>query len=353
MSMAMSLAMVSTYLPKSVRGSAIGVVTLAASAGTAFGPAIGGVLTTFHWSYIFFINVPIGIICIILSMKYMSTPESDVKTEKKKLDLVGAALLFIMLFSLIFYLNKGDELGWTSNKGLLLLVTMFVAGGMIAWWEQRAADPLISLRLIGNKQITGANIVGMLMFMAMGGSYLLLPYYLGYVQGYETVEYGLILIANSVGMMAAGPAVGRIADRTGGNKRFIVLGCLVAAAGFFMMTMFDGSTSLWFILAALFVMGAGMGMALVASTNLAFGYSRDGEDGQMSGLTNTFRQAGSSTGVAVLNAIFMGSIIVTSTSIDLVPGFRRAFFVAVLIALAAFVVAMGLKNVKPAETKNE
>jgi len=90
-------------------------------------------------------------------------------------------------------------------------------------------------------------------------------------------------------------------------------------------------------------MGAGIGMALVACTNLSFEYISEGQNGQLSGITNTFRQAGSSSGVAILNAIFM-AFIVTTTPVDLVPGFKHAFFFAIIIALLAFVIGMGLKD---------
>lgn len=345
---AVSLAMVSSYLPSEIRGSAIGSVTLAASAGTAFGPAIGGVLTTFHWSYIFFINVPIGLLCIILCARYMKVKE-NLPAERQKLDFLGAAFLLLMMFPLIYYLNVATDIGWTSHEGLGLLMFTFIGAGLLVWWEQRAKDPLLSLRLVRDGNINRANMVGMILFMAMAGSYLLLPYYLQFVQGYETMQYGLILIANSIGMMVAGPMVGRIADRTGNNKVFVVAGALTSALGFFLMTLFDNDTQLWYILLSLFVMGAGMGMALVGSTNLAFGYIHEGENGQLSGLTNTYRQAGSSAGVAILNAIFMSSIILVPT-IDLIPGFRHAFFAAVLIAMVGFVFAMSLKD-KPKESK--
>ena len=342
MCVAVSLAMVSTYLPPEVRGTSIGAVTLAASAGSAFGPAIGGVLTTFHWSYIFFINVPIGLLCVFLCMRYMNVKEG-LPAVRPKLDILGALLMLLLMFPLIYYLNVGKDIGWTSDEGLLLLLLVFAGAGFLAWWEPRAKDPLISMRLIRDRNINRAIIVSMLLFMAMAGSYLLLPYYLQFVQGYETMQYGLILIANSVGMMASGPLVGRIADRTGNNRVFVVAGSLIAALGFFLMTMFKVDTQLWFILLALFIMGAGMGMALVGSTNLAFGYIKEGENGHLSGLTNTFRQAGSSAGVAILNAIFMGSIIIEPT-INLIPGFRHAFFAAVLISMLGFVFAMTLKD---------
>ncbi len=339
---AMSLAMVSSYLPKEIRGSSIGAVTLAASAGTAFGPAIGGILTTFHWSYIFFINVPIGLLCLFLCFRYMHVKE-NLENAGSKLDYVGVALLFVMLFTLIYYLNKGPDIGWTSELGIALIFVMMIAAGLVFWWEQRTKDPLVNLDLIRNPMILRSVTVTMLLFMAMAGSYLLLPYYLQFVQGYETMEYGFILIANSVGMMVMGPIVGKLADRTGKNKRFIVAGALVCAVGFYMMMLYNDSTGLAWILISLFVMGAGIGMAMVACTNLSFEYITEGQNGQLSGITNTFRQAGSSAGVAILNAVFM-AFIVTVPAVNLIPGFKHAFFVAIIIALLAFVIGMGLRD---------
>jgi len=340
MAMAMSLAMVAAYLPVSVRGSAIGTVTLAASAGTAFGPAIGGLLTAIHWSLIFFINVPIGLICIALCIRYI---QNQTPIAHGRLDLMGAVMLFIMLFALIFYLNQGQCLGWTSETGLGLLLIAAIAGGLAAWWESHTTDPLVSPRLINQRGVVSASLVCLLLFMGMAGSYLLLPYYLQFVQGYSTIEYGFILIANSIGMIAAGPAVGRLTDRRGTGRDFIPLGCLIAAAGFFLITLFGNGTSLWFILLALFVMGAGMGTALVAATSYTFAFGQAGEDGAISGITNTFRMAGSSTGVALLSTVFLANVIVTPT-VNLVPGFHHAFFIAIVLSLAAFTVAMSLKH---------
>lgn len=354
MSMSMSLAMTSTYLPPEIRGSAVGAVTLAASAGTAFGPALGGVLTTIHWSYIFFINVPIGLFCIFLCLRYIRVPE-NLPEVKQKLDYLGVVFMLMLMLPMIYYLNVGQDIGWTSDLGLALLITMFLGAGLLAWWEGRAKDPLISMRLIKDKQVNRSNIVAMVMFMAMAGSYLLLPYYLQFVQGYETIEYGLILVANSVGMMAGGPLVGKMIDRHGKCKIFAVAGTLVCASGFFMMTFFNGDTGLLYILASLFVMGLGLGMTLVSVTNLSFRYINADEGGQLSGLTNTYREAGVSIGTATLNAIFMANLAVGAATIPeiLVPGFRHAFFVAILITMVGFVVAMTLKDKEGPKTDAE
>ena len=347
MAMAMSLAMTTTYLPAAARGSCIGAVTLAASCGTAMGPALGGLLTTLHWSYIFFINVPIGVVCVFLCIRYMKVKEHK-PDNAPKTDFLGVAFMLAMMFSLIYYLNKGQDFGWMSDLGILLLAVTFVSAGLLSWWEQRVSDPLVSMRLITNSNILKANLVTMLMFMAMAGSYLLLPYYFGYLKGLSTAEYGFILIANSVGMMVSGPLVGRITDRTGDNRMFIIIGTLLATLGFVMMMSFGPDTGIPYILLALFVMGAGMGMALVCATNLAYGYITEEENGQLSGQTMTFRQAGSSAGVAILNAGFVANLAIGagSTAAVLMPGFRHAFFIAVVLSMIAFAVAMSSRDAK-------
>ena len=343
--MSMSLAMTATYLPESVRGTSIGAVTLAASCGTAFGPALGGLLTTIHWSYIFFINIPVGLLCVFLCLRFMNVQE-NIPEGKRGLDYAGVLFMVVMMFSLIYYLNKGEDIGWISDEGVLLLALTFTGAGLLFWWEQRTDDPLVSMRLIRDAGVLKANMITMFLFMAMAGSYLLLPYYLGYVKGMETVEYGFVLIANSVGMMAAGPAVGRITDRTGDNRTFAAAGAVLAALGFFLMMGFDADTGLAYILLALFVMGAGVGMAMVAATNLAYSHITPGENGSLSGQTTTFRQAGSSAGVAILNAVFIANLSLGAGSVSgiLEPGFRHAFFVALLMGLAAFVLAMASRN---------
>ena len=351
MVMAMSLSMTTTYLPAEVRGSSIGAVTLAASCGTAMGPALGGLLTTIHWSYIFFINAPIGLICVFLCLRYMKVKENILENPPRT-DFLGVVFMLMMMFSLIYYLNKGQEIGWMSDTGVILLAVTFAGAGLLFWWEQRVSDPLVSLKLITNGNILKANLVTMLMFMAMAGSYLLLPYYFGYLKGMETVEYGFVLIANSAGMMASGPLVGKITDRTGDNRTFVVIGTVLTTIGFIMMMSFSPDTGLPYILLALFVMGAGIGMALVCATNLAYGYITPEENSHLSGQTQTFRQAGSSAGVAVLNAVFVANLAIGagSTAAVLMPAFRHAFFVAVVLAMIAFVIAMSSKNAEKSES---
>jgi len=135
-----------------------------------------------------------------------------------------------------------------------------VIAGAAYWWEVRVDDPIISPDVLGNLYIRRGCTINMLLFMALAGSYLLLPYYLELEKGYSAMEYGFILIANTAGMLLAGPLVGKLTDRTGENRKFVLIGSFVCAMGFFMMMRFDESSGLWWILLSLVVMGIGIGM---------------------------------------------------------------------------------------------
>ncbi len=346
MVMAMSMALVSYFFPES-QGTKMGYMTLAQSAGTAFGPALGGLLTQFDWSYIFLINVPIGIACLAICMRTMDLRAAP--SERRRIDVPGAVCLFIMVSGFILFLNRGSEFGWTSLHSMAILA-MGVIGALLVWQaEKRAADPIISFRLIKERSILASNVSALLLFGAMAGSYLLIPYYLEYVLGFGDMDFGivyvgLIMIANSLGMIVVGPFVGKASDRTGKNRMFVTAGCLVGAVGFVMMSFFGLSTQVWYVLASLFVMGLGVGMALVASTNLAYRHIERSEEGLMSGLIIMFRQGGSSMGVCVLQAVLVLSIgnYVAGTSIMhfMLPGFEPAFIVAAVMAVIAAAVSL-------------
>lgn len=345
MIMSMGLAIVNSSMPKETRGRSVGTITLMASMGTAIGPVFGGILCNFHWSYIFFINVPIGLLCLFL---FFSSSSTIIDTQKKseKLDVIGTILMVVMMFSLIYFLNQGNSNGWTSETSIVLVMVGLIVAGLLAWWEQRVSDPVIPMRLMAIGDVVKENLTALLVFAGMAGTYLLMPYYLEMCLGYDTINMGLILIANSIGMMAVGPLVGKISDRTGNNRRMVSVGCLISAVGFIMMAMLTVDSPLWYILLSLFVMGAGAGMTLVAATNLCLGYSNESESGEASGLINTFRQAGSTAGVAILESIFAASITLSAITdaSDMMIGFRHAFFVAMLLSMVAFVISMFVKD---------
>lgn len=363
MVMSMSLAMVSTYLPEETRGSSIAAVSLAAAVGTAFGPVLGGLLTAIHWSCIFLINIPIGIGCLVLTIMFMDSSKEVLPEVKKRIDVLAAILACIMMFLLIYYIDQGSYLdgGYVGTIGLIMLIGIFLSAGLLIWWEQRAEDPLLSLRLLKSRQVMTANILNTLLFFIMAGCYLLLPIFLqnvylaqpefGFSEEQKQIFSGLILVANSVGLIVASPIVGKITDRTHDNKIFVVVGFLIAAVGLFMMFFFKErivGDKLIFILASLVIMGFGLGMVIVAATNHAYTFAKPEESGQLSGMINMFREGGSSIGIAVLNAIFTTWFVNWGDSgyQAFISGFAHAIFIAAVVAMIGFVVSVTLKNKK-------
>ena len=161
MAMAMSLARTTTYLPVSARGASIGAVTLAASCGTAFGPAVGGILTTIHWSYIFFINVPIGLICLFLCMRYMKVKESPPE-KRPRIDALGVVFMFVMMFSFIYSPRDGtpaakevqmSEKEKTDRYLRLLKVQEPIAEEMAQRFVGRTEKVLVEGRSKNNKEM--------------------------------------------------------------------------------------------------------------------------------------------------------------------------------------------------------
>jgi len=343
---AMGLAIIAFYLPKDYSATGVSFTTIAASAGTACGPALGGILTQFHWSLIFFINVPIGIICIIMAMKAIG--KITISSEKKKVDYIGALLLFIMLVSIIYYFEKGSNIGWMSTTGIALIFIAAISAGLLLRWEQKCADPIIPMRLMNVKDVVGANVVSMILFAGIAGSCMLLPYYMQLQLGFSTLKLGIILITMSVGMLAAGSVVAKITKDKGMNNVSITLGCIVAGIGFLIMMFYPSDESIvtyLLLISSLFVLGMGAGMAVMGSTNLCYTRTLPEENGQASGVINTFREGGASIGVAILSAIFSMSII----GINLMSGFKPAFFAGTIMMLIAFVLSMRLRDAKKSD----
>ena len=343
MIMAMNLAMVTAYISPAVRGSAMGITTLMASIGTALGPALGGVLTSVHWSLIFFINVPIGLACLFLSMKSMSSIATDkIAVDKKSIDILGAILLFFALFSFIYMLDIGKG-NWTSPIviGLGICTVAFLV--LIYLQERRAKDPVVNLRLIGNKNIVFSCIANLLMFGAMAGCYFFLPYYLEGLLKQTTMSAGLILVANSIGLMIAGILVGKLMDKSGQCRKYALIGCVITAIGFLTMLSYDLSTSIVQVVATLLLMGFGMGFSLVPIGNIIFTHTTSGEEGAASSFINTFRQMGSSMGLAIMQAVFVAvwtidAILTRPQLVDrLINSFHMVFIICALFAVVAWI----------------
>ena len=246
MLMSVAAAMIAAYIPAKLKGKAMSIIMLFAALGTAIGPTIGGLLTQYlSWHWIFFINVPVGIIAILLGAKVI--PASEPKAAAGPgLDKAGAVLVFAGLAALVFTVSEGEALHWTSPVILGAAVLAIICLGLFVRQELRNADPLLDLRLFKNRNFFFTNLLLFLVFFSFSGISYLLPFYLEYVHSYNTSTAGLIMTSLSFAMMIAGLIAGVAFNRLG-PRRLCILSCVPLILGYFMMTKLfvHTSTDLW------------------------------------------------------------------------------------------------------------
>jgi EmrB/QacA subfamily drug resistance transporter len=348
---AIAPAMITAYIPMKQKGKAMGIIMTVAALGTAIGPTIGGVLTQFlSWHWIFFINVPVGIIAILLGTKVI--PASTPHNQPAGFDKAGALLIFTGLAALLFAVSEGNALGWTSPTILGSLAIAIITLAYFVWHELRVSDPLLELRLFKNRNFLMTNLIMSLVFFSFAGISYLLPFYLQYVKGYGVSDAGLILTALSVAMMVSGILAGILYNRVGGRALCIAAGCFLVA-GFYMMTLLRIGTSTGFVVLCLIVIGFSLGLMITPASNMIMNSVGKGYQGMVSSLTSLERFAPLTLGIAFANLVFIqgieiiaGNRGITETApanikLELMTaGFDLAFFFSFIIAIIILILAL-------------
>jgi len=352
---AIAPAMVTAFIPMSQKGKAMGVIMTAAALGTAIGPTIGGVLTQYlSWHWIFLINVPVGIIAVLLGAKVI--PSTGPSEKSSGFDRAGALLIFVGLAALLFAVSEGMTLGWTSPVILGTLALAIITLGYFVLHELRIADPLLELRLFKNKNFLMTNLIMALVFFSFAGINYLLPFYLQYVKGYGVSDSGLILTALSAAMMVAGVISGMLYNRVGGRKLCIVAGVLLVI-GYFMMTLLRINTPTGFVTLTLLVLGFSLGLMITPASNMIMNSVGKQYQGMVSSLTSLERFAPLTLGIAFANLVFMQGIAaiaghrgITDSApakiqLELMTaGFDLAFFASLVISVVILILAILAKQ---------
>jgi EmrB/QacA subfamily drug resistance transporter len=299
---AIAPAMITAYIPMEKKGKAMGIIMTVAGLGTAIGPTIGGFLTQYlSWNWIFFINVPVGIIAIILGKKIIPEARSDSMTGK--LDRFGAILIFTGLALLLYGATEGNTQGWGSPVIIGSLVSAIIIIGLFIIQELRSPEPLLELRLFKDRNFIILNLILSLLFFSFSGVNYLLPFYLKYVSGYDTSTSGLILTSLSFAMMISGLIGGILYNRAGGRSISIV-GAAILAAGYYAILHLRVYTGIPFITVCLALIGFGLGFMISPVSNMIMNSVARKYQGMASSLTSLERFAPMTLGIAFFNAIF-------------------------------------------------
>ena len=286
------------------RAKAIGVWAGVSGIGVALGPMLGGILVEhFYWGSVFFVNVPICALALVLGYFYIPSSRDP---DNRPLDPIGALLSILTLVALLYSIIQAPDKGWTAPE----VVASFFAGlallGVFAVWEMRAKEPMIDVRVFRNPRFSAASSVLTLTSFALYGSVFLLIQYFQFVLGYSPLEAGLLAMPVAIAMMVVSPNAPRLVRRWG-TKWVVVLGLLVAAlamlcyASDMIMSSFVGGC------AVRFLFGVGLGLTSAPATESIMGSLPPSRAGVGSAINDTTRQTGGALGVAIIGSVFLAA----------------------------------------------
>jgi EmrB/QacA subfamily drug resistance transporter len=326
------------------RARALGVWAAIAIGGAAVGLILGGLLTQLlSWPWIFFVNVPVGIVTFILSLRLI--PESRDEHAERAFDVAGAVTVTGGLMSLVYAIVKSESAGWTSATtiGFFVLSAVLLVSFVVI--EQRSKAPLVRLSIFRIRSLLTANVVMLLVACGMFAMFFFNTLYIQRVLGYGPLEAGLAFLPFTAGVMVSAGLAAQFAPRVG--VRLVAgIGMVVTALGMLLLVRLpvDGSY-LTDVLPALVVTSLGMGAVFMPLTLIATTGLKDEDQGLASGLFNTSQQIGGALGLAILSTIAASKTTAAGGATDpqaLVTGFHWAFGGAALFVTGGLVAMLAL-----------
>ncbi len=334
-------AMVVAYFSENRRGFYMGIIATMASLGYAIGPIIGGYITYYlNFHYIFFINVPIGIVGIILGFLALK----ETKKIPGKSDFLGMAFIFFAQGTLIFALTSGLDYGWSSLMVMGSFISSVIFWILFFYNESVTSEPLLDLNFIRIKQIALASSSNFFFTMSSSAAMVILPYYLELGKGFSISQTGLFLAIMPFSIIILGPIAGALSDRIDSNHVSMV-GAVLGIVSCLLLASFNPTTSLGYIVITLVILGASVATFNPPNTKFIVGESPVKYRGISSGFVKTARMMGNGVGIAILGTVaeiaIYGSIgpndVIEVTSILMSAGIQSAFVVGTFIMVVALV----------------
>jgi len=302
--MPLSLTLLAGAVPEKLRSAAIGIWGGISGLGIAVGPVVGGaVVDGLNWQWIFWLNVPIGAIAVVLAARVLT----ESRGAAKPLDLVGLVLATSGVLSVVWGVVHGADDGWTSAGVLGSLVAGGVLLAAFLGWERRTPAPMLPLRLFSVRSFSVVNVVAFTFAVGVFGAVFLLAQFFQVVQGYTPFQSGVRTLPWTAAPLVVAPIAGLIVDRVG-PRTLIVAGQALLAVGLGWIALITTATTQYGDMVAPFVLaGIGMGLTFAPSASVVMAGASDADRGVASGTNNTIREVGVAMGVAVLASVFASS----------------------------------------------
>jgi EmrB/QacA subfamily drug resistance transporter len=305
MTQALGIAIITEAFPSEERGKALGISGTLVSIGVVLGPTLGGVLIdALSWRWIFFVNLPVGIIGTLMTWRYVPRirPEGD-----RRFDYKGAAALLLGLLSLSLGLTLGQEWGFGDRRILLLLGLAPLLLALFILIEKRVKAPMIDLDLFRNQLFSINLVTGLIAFIAVAGVFVLLPFYLEDMKGYGPRQVGLLIAVVPALLGITAPVAGALSDKYG-TRLIASIGLGILVGGYIALSRLTLETPLTLYILAALPFGAGMGIFQSPNNSAVMGSAPPDKLGVASGLLAITRNLGQMAGVAVLGTVWAARV---------------------------------------------
>jgi EmrB/QacA subfamily drug resistance transporter len=345
--MALTMAFIGETVPKERTGSAMGLLGTMSALGTALGPSLGGVLIAgLGWRAIFFINVPLGIVTLILAHRYLPKDRKESNADRAGFDSMGTLLLALTLaaYALAMTVHHNEGRGGFGPLNFALLLAAFSGAGLFVLAEARTASPLIRLTMFRLPVLSASLATSALVSTVIMATLVVGPFYLSLALGLDAALVGLVMSVGPLVVALTAVPAGRIADRFGA-QRMIIVGLIGMAAGSALLAMLPASLGIPGYIAPIVVVTAGY--ALFQTANNAAVMTDIGPDqrGAVSGMLNLSRNLGLITGASVMGAVFAfasaATDITTAQPEAVAAGMRITFAVAAALIVVALAIVAG------------
>ena len=313
MVMALGMAIVTEAFPPGERGKALGISGSLVSVGIVVGPTLGGILIeALSWHWIFFVNLPIGIIGTWMVIRFVPSRRP---AGGQKFDVWGGLVFFATLLMFLLALTVGQQIGFASLLVLVLFLSSILLLLVFIYVEGKTRDPMLDLRIFRDRHFSVSMITAVITFISIAGATFLMPFYLENVLGYDPQQVGFLLAVVPVVLAVVSPLSGTLSDRYG-TRLISVIGLVLLTIGYAAMrTLTTQTTAMGYILRFLAV-GLGMGVFQSPNNSAIMGSASRERLGVISGTLAIARTMGQTTGIALLGSIWVNQIIAMSGGIS-------------------------------------
>ncbi len=345
------MAMLFRAFPPEERIRASSILTVPTTLAPALGPVLGGLLVTdLSWRWVFYVNVPIGAAALIFGAIFL---QHAPQARPGRFDLPGFLLAGIGLGMLMYGVSEGPNLGWHSTEVLGTIAAGAVLLAAMVIVELRTTQPMIDLRLLGNRLFRSSNGVMVIASVAFLGTLYAISLYYQDGRGLSALGSGLSTFPEALGVMAGAQLASRFLYPRLGPRRHIMIGLTGTAASIGLLALMGPTTSLWWARALMLTLGLSMAQVFIPVQAAAFATITPAATGRASTMFNTIRQLGGAIGVAVLTTaiVLVGpSHVVAGHEVANLTAYRIAFLVAAVLCLTALAPAVSIRDSDAART---